>query len=266
MRPEVRAGEDAAMNAILASLVLPPTGPLLLIALGLLMRRWWRGFGMTVAVLGLLTAWLLSSEGIVDPLARLYAQQASAAQTFKQLQPLQGRRDAVVLVLGAGVRNGLHPRGGHDLKPLTAERLRRGLWWSKQLRLPLAFTGGVPARAEPGTPSEASVVARALAESGQPPALWMDEQAVDTRGNAAFAAEEIKRRGTRTVVLVTHGLHMPRALAHFERELPGAEVLPAPVWRDDTGEARWSDFLPSAEGMGRGSYLAYEVLARLANH
>lgn len=254
------------MNAILASLVLPPTGPLLLIAMGLLVRRWWRGVGMGLMLFGLLVAWLLSCEGVVDPLARWYTKTPPAAQTFQSLQAWQGRRDAVVLVLGAGVRDGLHARGGHDLKPLTAERLRRGLWWSRQLRLPLAFSGGVPTRAEPGTPSEASVVARTLLESGLPPALWLDEQAVDTRGNAHFSALEIKRRGTRAVILVTHGLHMPRALAHFRRELPGVEVVPAAVWREAHEDGRLSDFLPSVEGMGRGSYLAYEILARLANH
>jgi uncharacterized SAM-binding protein YcdF (DUF218 family) len=137
----------------------------------------------------------------------------------------------VVLVLGGGIRDGGAADGGFDLQPLTAERLRRGQWWAARLRLPLAFSGGPTGQGEHGVTTEAAVAARVLAETQSVPMLWLEDQAMDTRGNAHHAARHLQRHGTRAVILVTHDLHMPRVLKHFRQAAPGVLFIPAPLQR-----------------------------------
>jgi len=254
------------MKTLVVALLLPPAGPLLLAATGLLLSfKGWRP-GWLVAVAGLLGAWAMSAEAIVEPLARGYAAAAPAEVLERDARACSRQPGAVVLVLGAGVQLRAHADGGADLKPLTAERLRRGLWWSLRLGLPLAFSGGVSPRAEPGTPTEASTVERTLSELGLPPLQWVDHESVDTRGNARFSAQQLRRHGSRCVVLVSHDLHMPRALAHFRRELPDVTFVSAGLGREPGAELRWHDWLPSAAGSHRGYYLSYELLGRWAGH
>jgi uncharacterized SAM-binding protein YcdF (DUF218 family) len=243
-------------------LILPPGGPLLLALLGLLLLRLgWRSGGRLV-LLGLLLAWTLTLEGVVEPLSRLYIGAAAAPQA----QSWAGRDDALVLVLGAGVYRSSHIAGAHELKDRTAERLRRGLWWSKRLNLPLAFSGGVGTKAEAEQPSEASVVVATLKALGLPPLRWAEGQSVDTRGNAKHSATELRRRGTRKVLLVTDDLHMPRALKHFRQAAPDIEFIAAPLAKAAGVDWRWQDYLPSQRGAQRASYLAYELAARIAGH
>lgn len=250
------------MKALLTALVLPPGGPLILILLGLLLkRRWLIGLGLALAL-------LLSTESVVDPLARAYAGSRPAAETLALAQDWRGRNDAVVLVLGAGVRAGAAPDGSYELKPLTAERLQRGLWWSRQLGLPLAFTGGMTQGTELNAPTEAAVVQKFLRERGEAEPIWLENQSRNTRENASLSAALFRKHGGRRLLLVTHALHMPRALKHFRAALPGVEILPAPLSRDPQ-DGPWEaqqlfEWLPSSQAAARGNYLAYEVAAMIA--
>jgi uncharacterized SAM-binding protein YcdF (DUF218 family) len=268
----------------LKQLLLPPASPLLLAFVGLALLAAGRRSGRWLTGIGLLLAWLLSCEGFVDPLARWYARAPAPAVTLSETQAWAGRSDAVVLVLGGGIRDGGAADGGFDLQPLTAERLRRGQWWAARLRLPLAFSGGPTGQGEHGVTTEAAVAARVLADTHSAPMLWLEDQAMDTRGNAHHAARHLQRHGTRAVILVTHDLHMPRALKHFRQAAPGVLFIPAPLQRlpseghrssnrigdrlsdrlGDRLDDRLGDWLPSVQGSARGHYLVYEILGRLA--
>lgn len=253
-----------AMRAVLMHCLLPPGGPLLLALAGLLL--WRRRIGRWLAAAGLLTALLLSLPVAVDALVQRYIGDTGPRDVEAQVAPWRGQDDALVLVLGAGVRSASSARGGYELKPLTAERLRRGLWWSRQLALPLGFSGGVSPRAEVGAPSEAAVVAQVLADLGQPPLAVAESVSVDTRSNASRSAPLLRQRGVRRLLLVTDDLHMPRALLHFRRALPGVEIVPAPLGQRPDAEGRLLDWLPSSEAARRGAYLSYELVARMVGH
>lgn len=248
------------MQTLLTLLVLPPVGLLLLAGLGLALRRRWLA-GLAIAL-----TLLLSVEGLINPLIGIYTAPRPAKELMAQARQWQSRPDTVVLVLGAGVKAGTGAEGDYDLKPGTAERLRRGLWWSRTLQLPLAFSGGVSPRAEAGAPTEASVVASSLKAQGQPPAAWLEAKSPDTRGNAKLSAEILTQRGVKRVLLVTDDLHMPRSLAHFRRAAPDVEFLGAPLQQEQQFESRWTAWLPSMNGMERMNYLAYELVARLVGH
>jgi uncharacterized SAM-binding protein YcdF (DUF218 family) len=67
----------------------------------------------------------------------------------------------------------------------------------------------------------------------------LGHEAVNTRGNAAETARWAKKRGVRSLIVVTSAWHMPRALLELQRELTGVELVPYPVVTDRMREAPW---------------------------
>lgn len=255
--------EDSRMRSVLAALLLPPTGFLLLLAVLALIRSpaLWRRVSLAAAFLLL---WLGGSLGVVVPLAHAWA--PAAVQPTLAMVPAQRREHTLVLVLGGGVRRGAGPAGEYEPNAETLERLHRGVWWARQFDLPLAFTGGRSPNPQPDQPTEAAAVRRVLAAHyGMLPA-WAEDRSSNTAENARFSAEFLRQLGVRRVLLVTHALHMPRAMRHFQAAAPGVEFIPAPL--NQTLPATWRllDFVPSPEGIRMGRYLAYEWLANATGH
>ena len=69
--------------------------------------------------------------------------------------------------------------------------------------------------------------------AGVDPALrvrvTLGRAAASTRGNAAETAEWARANGVHSLIVVTSGYHMPRALAELSRALPEARLHPVPV-------------------------------------
>lgn len=63
--------------------------------------------------------------------------------------------------------------------------------------------------------------------------------AEDTHGNAAEAADWMRREGLHSLRLVTAAYHMPRSLLEFRRALPEAEIVPHPVFPEGFREHWW---------------------------
>lgn len=250
------------MRNLFVLMILPPAGPLLLACVGALLGR--RRWGRWLLGLGLSLAWLLSMDAVVEPLGWAWARVPPNAEVQRNLMPWRQQPDTVVLVLGGGLARGAHGNGGYDLKFETAERLRRGLWWGQQLKLPVAFTGGRAPTADRDQPAEAVLAARVAREEWGQALAWTESASVDTRGNANLSAPLLAERGIRRVVLVTHGVHMPRALRAFREANPGIEFQPAPLIRDLKAPGLLENYFPSTTGVQRGRYLVYEVMGYLA--
>ena len=56
---------------------------------------------------------------------------------------------------------------------------------------------------------------------------WSERESTDTLENASLSAPILNKNGVRTILLVTHAWHMPRARACFEAQ--GFTVLAAPT-------------------------------------
>ena len=82
---------------------------------------------------------------------------------------------------------------------------------------------------------------RAGADASLAPRVTLGRTAASTHGNAAETAEWVRGFDIHTLIVVTAGYHMPRALAELSRTLPGVTLFPAPVlptaWRDGIGLA-----------------------------
>lgn len=71
----------------------------------------------------------------------------------------------------------------------------------------------------------------------------LGRQATNTIGNAMEIGRWARERNFRSLIVVTSGWHMPRALIEIERELPSVRLIPYPVISDRMRDVPWwSDF------------------------
>ena len=149
-------------------------------------------------------------------------EEASAALT-----PVVVPRADAVVVLGGGLQAQLPPRAAVEVTG-AGDRLLTGVRLMRAERAPLLLLSGgkVSFRRDDPAPAEA-VTARTLAlELGVPTARIAISDTARTTAEEAAAVDQIAReRGWSSVLLVTSALHMPRALASFQRRT-GLTVIP----------------------------------------
>ena len=70
----------------------------------------------------------------------------------------------------------------------------------------------------------------------------LGHEATNTIGNAVETGRWVREKNFRSIIVVTSGWHMPRALIEIENELPDVKVVPYPVVSERMREdAWWSD-------------------------
>jgi uncharacterized SAM-binding protein YcdF (DUF218 family) len=67
----------------------------------------------------------------------------------------------------------------------------------------------------------------------------IDRRAATTVGNAVETRRWVEHRGFRSIIVVTSGYHMPRALTELSRALPNVALIPHPVVTDKLREENW---------------------------
>jgi uncharacterized SAM-binding protein YcdF (DUF218 family) len=249
-------------KAIAAALLLPPTSPLLLAAVGVLWLR--HSFGRLLIATGLLALWLLSCNAVAVWLAQRVLPQVSVLEPSRQAQ-LSASGVQAIVVLGGGMQAIAPEYGQAQPNASTAARLRYGIQLAKRSGLPLAFAGGVGwSNAGQAIPSEASTAQVFSAEHGLT-LRWIDKQSRDTAENAARMHDLLAPAGIHHIALVTHAWHLPRSQALFEQA--GFTVLPAPMGFLLPSERPLLEWLPSAHGLTASrqvlrEWLALQVLPR----
>lgn len=257
----MRTADGATMSPgelkpILTALVLPPTAPLLLALLGVLIALRRRGLGLALATFGIVAALLLSTNGFALVLARHLMPPVAAAT------PQQVREVEAIVVLGGGVESQAPEYGVAQPGEQALQRLRYGAWLARKTGKPLAFAGGVGwAAAGMQTESEGAVARRVLQEDYGLAVRWVDDQSRDTAENAARMAELLRRDKVRRIALVTDATHMARAVAAFRGA--GFEVVPAPTDFPIPHRRALLEWLPSSPGASLSRSLVREWLGRL---
>lgn len=240
------------LKKLLAALILPPLGPLLLVALGLLLRRRTPRLGAALAWSGLLLTLLLITPYTVSLLAQPLETAAPPDATAM-------RRAQAIVILAGGRQRNAPEYGGETVGRLTLERLRYGARLARATGLPVLLSGGAPS----GGTAESLLMRDALERDFLLQARWTESASRDTAENAIFSARILRSEGVTRVLLVTHALHMRRAQAEFEAK--GIEVIPAPTGfahRTSGGDTFFGG-LPNASAAYAGWLASHEWLGNL---
>ena len=238
------------LKAIAKTIILPPTGLLLITLVGLFLLHRFPRTGRAIAIIA--TVYLLA---LSTPFASY--QLMHFLDTSPPLDLNEARHAQAIVILGGGIRNNALEYGGDTLGRLTLERVRYGARVAKNTGLPVLVAGGSVLGGE----TEAKLMREALENEFGIKVRWSEDKSRNTRENAAFSAAILAKENIRHVVLVTHSFDMPRAKTEFAKS--GLPVIAAPTGILN-GTLEWpSDYLPGIGGLQASYYVCYELLAKL---
>lgn len=251
---------------VLAALVLPPLPFFLLILIGarLILPR--RGLGWLVILLSMAGLWLSSCLGTGIWLNQFVLKTPSAlsVEGINELKTAVKDKQQIAIVILGGGEEALAPEYGvANLSPPSIERLRYGLWLSRETGAPVAFSGGL-GWGMPDAQAEAQTAARIASRDFGQQIKWLEDRSHDTRENALRTVPLLKQAGITHIVLVTHGWHMPRAQKMFEQAAAGAvKIQPAPMGLALRTMSPALDWLPSPAGFTSVNRALHELLGLL---
>jgi uncharacterized SAM-binding protein YcdF (DUF218 family) len=255
-----------AWKPLLTALVLPPFPFFLTLLLGARWLRTRRGLGWFLILLSLAGLWLSATEGVARLIQPLLLTKAPVItrDRMAELKAEALKTRMAIVVLGSGAEKFAPEYSEGNLTGPSLERLRYGLWLSRQTGIPVAFTGGSGWAAADG-PSEAETAGRIAAADFKQPLKWIENQSRDTSENAAMTVPILQGAGVQKLLLVTHGWHMPRAMASFKKfggASMGMEAAPMGLARiHEVGPLDW---MPSTHGFKRNRQVLHEWLGSLA--
>jgi uncharacterized SAM-binding protein YcdF (DUF218 family) len=73
----------------------------------------------------------------------------------------------------------------------------------------------------------------------------LGHQATNTIGNAVETARWVREKNFKSIIVVTSGWHMPRALIEIENELPDVKLIPYPVVSERMRDVTWWSDAPT---------------------
>lgn len=240
----------SVMYDFVKTLSLPPASLVLILLLGLLMRRRARRAGTVLAGVAVLALYLASVPFVASRL--LVAVEAGLeAPGQSQLTP------QAIVILSAGFSHADAHGEAVNVDPATLERLRHGVRLHRSTGLPVLVTGG----GAEGRPTMATLMDRTLRDDFGVTPQWIEKRAASTYENARYSAQLLSDEGITSVMLVSQAWHMPRALAAFRAA--GLAVTPSPSSYSRPSKRHVMAFIPTANAM-HGSFLAiHEFLGLL---
>jgi len=234
------------MRGSILALAIPPTGFVVLIVIGLLLRGGWRRFGHGLTWISLIALILLGMPVVSTNMLR-------ALETGLPVTPPADHPPQAIVVLGAEVIRSQHDPLGIRPGLLTLDRLRTAAALQRRTGLPILVTGGTT---QAHTAAVGLVMAQSLTDDFQTPPRWVEAKSADTWENARFSADILRPEGITSVYVVTHAWHMRRAVLAFEGT--GLTMTAAPTPLDDPLEPVLDDFVPRAAGWHTGYYALHE--------
>jgi uncharacterized SAM-binding protein YcdF (DUF218 family) len=261
-----------AVRNLLSELLTPPGILIVWVLLMLFLIKKHELIKKALITVGLLMIWVTSTNYFAVQFTNLAghwmnwpAHIGSIASNSNDLLKGGSENPEVIVILGGGRRKGALETSldyqQQDLSPSSMERIRYGARLAKQTKLPILVTGGAPDKTSKEDLSEAFMMKLVLEQEMGLSPQWFEEQSNTTQENARLSAHILKKEGVKTIYLVTHFWHMPRAKAVFEKE--GLIVIPAPMGFYQKTAFTPLDFYPSSEGFQRTRWIWHEILGNL---
>jgi uncharacterized SAM-binding protein YcdF (DUF218 family) len=250
---------------LLSTVLLSPLPLLVLIVVGARLMFRHRITAWFIILFSVASLWLTMTEGFAQAL-KLWLVRPPPVLMEADIAGLKRAPKTAIVVLGGGAKRLSPEYGVSNLKPASIERLRYGLWLSRETNLPVAFSGGVGYGAEPGMQTEADIAARIAEREFGRPLKWTESDSRDTRENAIKTVALLQGQGIEQIVLVTQDYHMRRSLRNFERAAEGRNIriVPAPMGQSSGGPMRAYDWLPSRVGYESSWLVLHEWVGLVA--
>ena len=202
---------------------------------------------------------LLASLGILLIASNAWVPGALTRYLEWQYLPLDNYPQVeVIVVLGGSTASAQYPRQIVEISGGGNRLLYAAHLYQQGVAPHLLLTGGTIDWMNEGEPP-AQDMAKILGMLGVPEsALWYETESRNTYENALFSRQLLAEKDIDRIILVTSAMHMPRAVALFEKQ--GFEVIPAPTDYNVT-QAGWSrlwepnlttqlfNFLPSVSNL-----------------
>ena len=235
-----------------ASLILPPVGPILATLVGALIASRLPRTGRLLFWSGILSALLLTTPFASSLLL-------SGLEDIPPVDIEAAKKAQAIVILSGASYNHAPEYGGADTVGLsTLQRVRYGARLAKQTGLPVLVSGGAPSG---GTPIAQGMRETLEREFGVP-VRWTESASIDTRENALYSHDILKKAKIGHIVLVTDASHMRRAREYFQRA--GFEVVAAPTSFASPHPSVAYDFLPGNAAMNQSSAALHELLGMAA--
>ncbi len=230
----------------LTSLLLPPGILILIMACGLAVSRARPRLGKTMVVGGLIALYGLSMPLTAHVLL----------SGWEDWYPAPSANEAsAIVVLGGGKSHSAPEYEGGSVLGATLVRLRYAARLHRQSGLPILVSGGSP----DGSPqTEAELMLRTLQEEFSVPVRWVENGSANTLENARLSYRTLAVENIRTIQLVTHAWHMPRAQLVFEAA--GFKVIPAATGYTSRYRLTVLDFMPSALALRDSAVFFHEII------
>jgi uncharacterized SAM-binding protein YcdF (DUF218 family) len=179
-------------------------------------RKTSRGLVLAAALI----LWLSSTTGFSNLLAR--------SLEWRFLPPEEIPTSEVIVLLGGGTEPAAYPRSITEINGAGDRVLYVAKLFAEGKAPRILLSGGEIAWLNDGASTPAQDMANILVDIGVPEsALILENESQNTYENALMAKEILSELEIDQILLVTSALHMPRAVALFEKQ--GFEVIPLPV-------------------------------------
>ena len=245
---------DIFIIYIIKTLLLPLSSLLLISLTGLFLLKQ-RNYSVTIIILSLVSLLLLSL-----PIVSILLTATQEKYPPIKLTSVNDFAAQAIVVLAGGLR-GIAPEYENQvtLNNNSLERIRYAAQLAKQTQLPLLVSGGKVFNTH--IPSEAEIMTDVLNNEFNQAVRWQEKESRNTAENAKYSQQMLSQDGIKRIILVTHALHMYRAVQQFHNQ--GLQVLPAPTVFISKQEINFPlSFLPSAGALKNSSLAIHEIMGR----
>ncbi len=214
-----------------------------------------KGKGGVIILIPLVFLFLLSLPIVAQSLSLF--QQQYPALNYSEVKKINPQ---AIVIIGGGVSDFAPEYDGMmTVNSRTLLRIRYTAYLAKKIKLPILSSGG--SVFEQKRKSEASLIAEILLTEFGTAVRWQEPKSRNTAENAQFTQQILAKENINRIVLVTHAMHMGRAVEQFQRV--GLTVVPAPTALFSTPDIDIFSFLPSAYALEMSSMAIHERLGRL---
>jgi len=243
---------------LLSAFLLPPLSCILVGVIGCVLWNRRARLARALVTISLALLWISSTPYFAEGALRLLETSPPVLTSIEIAKGQKGDAEAII-ILGAGTY--FSPPEYQSVDTVGAEalvRLRYGAKLQRETQLPILVSGGNPLG---NLISEGQQMQSVLQQEFRVPVRWVEGSSNTTFENARNSYAMLLPQGIKSIYLVTHAWHMPRAKQAFQAA--GFEVIPAPTAYTTRYRTDLLSFVPNADGLRHSRIFMRELIGIL---